>query len=68
MDEAKAERCRDRERRIAETLKKTAPVDLVPLAASAIKKMAPKQQELARKMTLEELARVDLWSKEMYGY
>lgn len=68
MNEAIAERCRDRERRIAQTLKETAPVDLIPLAASAVKKMAPKQQEMARKMTLEELARVDLWSKEMYGY
>jgi hypothetical protein len=35
---------------------------------SAVKRMRPNQQNIARHLTLEQLARVDLLHREMYGY
>lgn len=59
---------KDREKKVSDKLNSTHTVDLLPLALSAVKRMRPNQQNIARHLTLEQLARVDLLHREMYGY
>ena len=68
MNDEIDQRFKTREKRVRAHVQSLDTLALIPLAASALKRMKPAQLRLARKMTLEELAGIEEWQKEFTGF
>ena len=67
MNEGATQRFKDRERWVRERLSSLSTPELVTYAKTAISRMEPSQKKIARKLTLEELAKLELLFMEFFS-